>query len=93
LSEIRDAFDAFESAGAVVYGVNPFGAASHRKFAAKHSFTFPLLVDKGGSIAWAYKSGLWLMVRRTVYLIGPDGRVVQAWRGRPDVDEILGAIL
>jgi peroxiredoxin len=81
-----------EDAGAVVYGVNPAAAASHTKFARKLSLPFPLIVDHGGHIARLYKAGLWLLVRRSVYVVTPDGTVAAAWRGAPPVEEILAAI-
>lgn len=81
-----------EDAGAVVYGVNPAAEASHAKFLRKLSLPFALLVDPGGRIAWRYRAGLWLLVRRTVYVISPEGTVVAAWRGAPPVEAILAAI-
>lgn len=93
LGEIRDAWKALEAAGAVVYGVNPFSAESHRKFVQKHNYPFPLLVDAGCRIARAYRSGFWLMVRRTVYIVDPEGRVGYAQRGKPTPVVLLGAML
>jgi peroxiredoxin len=81
-----------EDAGAVVYGVNPAAGASHARFLRKLSLPFPLLVDPGGRIAWRYRAGLWLLVRRTVYVISPAGAVAAAWRGTPPVEAILAAI-
>lgn len=86
---MRDAWQSLKSAGAVVYGVNPSSETSHQRFAKKHSFLFPLIVDKGARIARAYRSGLWLLVRRTVYIIGPDGAIVFARRGKPSPSELL----
>ena len=72
-----------------MYGVNPSSETSHQRFAQKHSFPFPLIVDKGARIARAYRSGLWLLVRRTVYIVGPDGTIVFAQRGKPSPTELL----
>lgn len=91
LCEIRDDWAEFRRLGAAVYGVNGFGANSHGKFVAKFQFPFPLLVDRGWSMARAYHAG-WGVVRRTVYVIGPDGRIVYGKRGKPPVAEILAAI-
>jgi peroxiredoxin Q/BCP len=91
LCEIRDRWSAYEAAGVAVFGVNPQGAASHTKFAAKFGFPFPILVDQGGEIAGVYHAGGWL-VRRTVYGIGADGRVAFAERGSPAPDLVLAAL-
>ena len=41
----RDAWKALQQRGAVVLGISPDGAESHRKFAAKYRLPFPLLSD------------------------------------------------
>ena len=92
MGELRDHWSDFAAAGAVVYGVNPWSRASHAKYASKLSLPFPLLVDKGRRVAQAYNSALWLLVRRTVYVVGPDGKVTFARRGAPPPDEILKAL-
>lgn len=91
LCEIRDDWAAFKRLGAAVYGVNGQGANTHGKFSAKFKFPFPLLVDSGWEMSRAYHSG-WGLVRRTVYVIGPDGRIAYAQRGKPSTAEILSAI-
>jgi thioredoxin-dependent peroxiredoxin len=72
----------------VVYGVNPFGQESHRRFAAKHGFPFPLISDEGGRLARLYHAG-GRIVRRTVYLIGPSRRILFARRGMPSSAEVV----
>jgi len=91
LCEFRDRWSAYQDAGVAVFGVNPQGAASHAKFAAKFHFPFPILVDRGGHIASDYRSG-GRLVRRTVYAIGADGRVAFAQRGMPAPDVVLSAL-
>ena len=54
---VRDAWDAFTAAGAVVLGVSPDGEASHAKFKAKLSLPFTLLSDPDHAVAEAY--GAW----------------------------------
>ncbi len=54
---VRDAWDAFAAAGAVVLGVSPDGEASHAKFKAKFSLPFTLLSDPDHAVAEAY--GAW----------------------------------
>ena len=74
LCEIRDDWSAFQRLGAAVYGINGQGASAHGRFSAKYRFPFPLLVDSGWAVSQAYRAG-WGVVRRTVYVIGPDGRI------------------
>jgi peroxiredoxin Q/BCP len=93
LCELRDAWKALEAAGAAVYGVNPAGEARHRGFVEKYHFPFPLLVDRGGRIARMYRCGLWLLVRRTVYVLDAEGRVGYAARGKPTPVALLSAML
>ena len=90
LCEFRDSWASVESANAVVFGVNPAGGAKHDKFRKKHKLPFPLLVDEGQAIAKLYNSG-GLVPRRTVYLIGPDGKIRYAERGKPEPSKVLAA--
>jgi peroxiredoxin Q/BCP len=95
LCELRDHWDAFSERGAAVLGINPGGTASHLKFKQRHNFPFRLLVDEGKKVASRYgAAGLagGLIVRRSVYAIGRDGRIVFARRGKPPSREILAAI-
>jgi thioredoxin-dependent peroxiredoxin len=91
LCELRDNWAALQKSDAAVFGVNPRGAESHRRFGSKFSFPFPLIVDAGGRVASDYRCG-GLVVRRTVYVIGRDGRIAWSVRGRPAVEEILAAV-
>ncbi len=90
LCEFRDQWSLVESRNTVVFGVNPGSAESHAEFRAKRSFPFPLLVDREKLVAKQYGAG-GPIVRRTVYLIGPDGTIRYARRGKPAPEEVLGA--
>ena len=90
LCEFRDAWAEAKKRKTVVFGVNPWSEGSHSKFRAKHTLPFPLLVDKGQRVGSLYRTSS-LMVRRTVYLIGPDGRIRYAERGKPDPAVVLAA--
>jgi len=90
LCEFRDSWAQARDRNALVFGVNPQSAASHQRFQKKFTFPFPLLVDEGRLVAALYKAG-GLIVRRTVYLIGPDGLIRYARRGKPPVSEVLAA--
>lgn len=89
---LRDTWFSFAAAGAVVYGVNPASAERHRLFLEKLDLPFPLIVDKGGRVARVFRAGVGPLVRRMVYVIGPDGRVAFSQRGAPPVEEMLKVI-
>jgi len=91
LCELRDSWDRIQAKGAFVMGINPGSAESHRAFKEKHQLPFPVLVDNAKRVAKLYHCG-GLVVRRTVYVIGKDGRILYSKRGKPSVDEILAAI-
>jgi len=90
LCEFRDGWEKAKARNTQVLGVNPQGEASHMKFREKYHFPFPLLVDKGQKVAALYHAD-GLFIKRTVYLIGPDGVVRYAKRGKPDPAEVLAA--
>ncbi len=93
LCEIRDSFASVQSAGAVVFGVNPFSAESHRRFAEGDRFPFRLLVDEGLKVAREYDCAVgWgplSMVWRCVYIVGRDGRIAWAKSGKPAPSDIV----
>jgi peroxiredoxin Q/BCP len=90
LCEFRDRWDQATMRNVVVYGVNPQSAGSHQDFRVKYKFPFPLLVDKGQQVGALYHTN-GLIVKRTVYLIGPDGTILYAKRGKPAPEEVLAA--
>jgi len=84
----RDANDELVAAGAAVWGISPDDAASHRRFREKFDLGFPLLSDVDHAVAEAYgawgektKEGRTYMgIRRSTFLVGPDGTIAHAWR-------------
>ena len=90
LSQFRDRWAAAQRKNTLVFGVNPQSAKSHVRFQAKCRLPFPLLVDPGQKMGELYHAR-GLVVKRTVYLIGPDGRIRYAKRGMPDPDDVLAA--
>src|SRR3989338_800475 len=79
----RDSIKKVESLDAVVLGVSPDGAASHKKFIEKFKLPFVLLSDEDKKICQAY--GVWIEksmygrkymgVARTTFVIGKDGKI------------------
>lgn len=88
LCDFRDRWDQAKAKKVAVFGVNPQNAARHTKFRNKFKFPFPLIVDEDRSIAKLYNAD-GLIVKRTVYLIGPDGVIRFARRGMPSPTEVL----
>jgi peroxiredoxin Q/BCP len=91
---VRDELEDLKAAGVQPLGVNPAGVESHRAYAEKMAFGFPLLSDPDRAIARAYGAlkddgkG----IQRTVYGIRRDGTVAFARRGAPPPAEIIAAL-
>jgi peroxiredoxin Q/BCP len=79
LCSYQEELDDFRDLGAVVWGIGPQGLDSHEGFARGASPAFPLLSDVGGDVIRSYGVHLpGLGLRRSVFVIGPDG--VVRWR-------------
>jgi peroxiredoxin Q/BCP len=100
--DFRDNLKTFDTAGVQVVGVSKDSPASHDKFKAKHSLTFPLASDEDGKICEAY--GVWkeksmygrtyMGIERSTFLIGADGKIARVWRKvkvKGHADEVLEA--
>jgi peroxiredoxin Q/BCP len=93
LCSFRDNWEALQAENTVVYGVNPANQEKHSGFATQNRLPFPLLVDANGAIAGSYGCrALFGIVKRTVYIIDRQGRVVWAKRGNPPPSEVLKAL-
>jgi peroxiredoxin Q/BCP len=87
--DFRDLAKAFRKAGTLIVGVSRDSVASHEKFAAKESLTFPLLADteeKACKLFDVIKEKTlygrkYLGVDRSTFLIDASGRLHQEWRG------------
>jgi peroxiredoxin Q/BCP len=91
LCNLRDDLVRLRERNVFVVGINPGSPGSHQAFKTKHSYPFPLLVDSGKRVAKLYNAA-GVVVKRTVYLIGRDGRIKFSRRGAPTVEEILAAV-
>ncbi|HEU5477424.1 MAG TPA: thioredoxin-dependent thiol peroxidase [Gaiellaceae bacterium] len=100
---IRDSYAAFEGAGAVVLGISPDDESKHVKFKEKYGLPFTLLADPQHEVAERY--GVWgekrfrgrafLGVKRTTFLIAPDGmvaRVMHDVKPKTHADDVLTAL-
>ena len=88
LCEFRDVRQLAGDRGVLVYGINPGSAESHSSFRNKQNLPFPLLVDADKKVASLYHAN-GLIVKRTVYLVGRDGMIRFAKRGKPKPEEVL----
>jgi peroxiredoxin Q/BCP len=88
LCEFRDQWSDVTAKDTAVFGVNPGSAEKHQDFRSRRQFPFPLLVDKGQQVARLYHAN-GLIVKRTVYLIGKDGVIRYAQRGKPAPADVL----
>ena len=91
LCQMRDQWDAIRGRSVDVFGVNPQSPESHSRFRQKFHFPFPLLVDRGQKVGALYHTN-GLIVKRTVYLIGPEGTIRFARRGMPKTSEVLASL-
>ena len=100
---IRDAYGEFERAGAVVLGVSPDSVQRHAKFRDKYDLPFTLLADPDHEVAerygaWGekkYMGRTYMSVRRSTFVVGPDGKVVKVMRDvKPatHADDVLAAL-
>ena len=72
----RDAADRLDELDAEVVGVSPQSLDSHERFRAKHRLTVPLLADPERRVIRAYGVlGPAGMVRRSIFIVDPDGIV------------------
>jgi len=100
---IRDAYDEFERAGAVVLGVSPDDERSHVKFKKKYDLPFTLLADTEHAVAedygvWNEKSYLgkkYWGVSRSTFVIDADGNlkaVMHNVKPATHTDDVLAAL-
>jgi peroxiredoxin Q/BCP len=93
----------FEKAGAVLLGISPDSVEAQKKFEAKHKLGVPLLADSNKAVTTAYGCyGEKKMygrvvqgIKRTTYLIDPQGRVAKVWENvRVDghAEKVLAAL-
>jgi len=93
LSAVRATLDEFHALDTQPLGINPGSAESHRQFIDQLDLTFDLLVDEGLAVAEAYgvlkpEGG----IRRTVVIVGKNGKIISRAEGAPPPAELLSAI-
>ncbi|MEV7424181.1 MULTISPECIES: peroxiredoxin [unclassified Streptomyces] len=74
LCSYSSGLETFTDLGAEVWGISPQDVDSHEAFARKYDLRIPLLADTDRSVAQAFGiAARGIGVRRSVFLIGPDG--------------------
>jgi peroxiredoxin Q/BCP len=84
---LRDFWGELKQAGVTVLGISPDSVANQKAFADKYELNFALLSDPDHAVAeaydvWAEKSMYgkkYFGILRSSFLIGEDGRIIQAW--------------
>jgi thioredoxin-dependent peroxiredoxin len=79
----RDEFPKFGGLNAVILGVSPDSAESHKKFIAKYKLPFDLLSDENKEVlekyeVWKEKNNygkIYMGVERTTYIIDENGMI------------------
>jgi peroxiredoxin Q/BCP len=92
LCAVRDDYSGFQAKNVKVFGINPGNIESHKKFVKRYSFQFPLLVDADRKAAREFGCDSWPIVKRTVFVIDLDGKVVYMKQGMPSNKEILETV-
>ena len=79
----------FRKQGADILGVSRDSARSHQNFCDKQGFGFELVSDPDETLCNAFETikekqlygRKYIGIERSTFLLDPDGRVAQAWRG------------
>ena len=101
--QFRDQYEQFVKAGAVVYGVSRDNLKSHDGFKEKLELPFELIADTEEKMCHLFgvvKNKIMYGkkvkgIERSTFLIGPDGILVEEWRGikvAGHVDEVLKSV-
>ena len=96
LRTVEGAREQLGTLGVKVVGVNPAEGASHRAFATRAGLGFPLVTDRGGSVARLFRAGVqvpggfWPVA--TVVLVNPERKIRLVNRGTPSVAAIVRSV-
>jgi peroxiredoxin Q/BCP len=92
----QERLELFERLKVKVFGFNSAEADSHEEFAKQSGITFPLLTDRGGSVARQFRACIQLPLKpifiRSVYLVNPERKIRLGNRGNPSVDAIARSV-
>lgn len=94
LAGLEQARSAFEKLNTQVLAINPASVTSHQNYCDKKGFGFPILSDPDKQTLARYKAlkDDGQKVQRSVYAVGPDGKIIFAEQGHADYKEIMELI-
>jgi peroxiredoxin Q/BCP len=77
--EFSELHEQFVAQDCVVLGVSTDSVESHREFAEKYRFPFPLLADAGGKFAHAFGVLEGTRAQRATFVLDREGRLVRSF--------------
>ena len=101
---LQERIDAFDDAGATVFGISADSPFSQGAFREEHGIEFDLVSDMGGEAIRAYglemdipDLGLYGIANRAVFVLDGEGTVTYAWvaddpTNEPPYDDVLDAV-
>ncbi len=93
LCTLRDELDRFKVLNTKIIASNPASVESHKKFAKRQNYVFPILSDKDRTMAKAYNvHGITGFNKRTVYIVDKHGVIRFAQRGMHSNDDLINFI-
>ena len=78
MCEYRDNKQRIDGLEAEMVGISPQGVESHEGFIRNHDLSLPLVADEDQSVAEAYGIKLGPSLRRSVFIVDPEGKI--AWK-------------
>lgn len=91
---IRDQYESFTDANALVVGINSGSVESHKAFRQKHNLPFTLLSDPGDAVlkAFGVRNFMFLTGRET-FVVGLDGKIAFTFKGMfKDTEHVEGVL-
>ncbi|QKY21223.1 redoxin domain-containing protein [Halolamina sp. CBA1230] len=101
---LQERLDAFESAGASVFGVSADSPFSQGAFREEHGIEFDLVSDMAGEVIREYglemdipDLGLYGIANRAVFVLDDEGTVTYSWvaddpTNEPPYDDVIAAV-
>ncbi len=86
MSGLRDSKAQFDDSSAQVLGVSLDDLETQTKFAESLKLPFPLLSDKDGKAATAYRVKGEMWANRTTFVIDETGKITSIIEGRDAID-------
>lgn len=96
LAALQGQRDALARVNTKVFAVNAGEGPAQRALAGELGLQFPILTDRGGSVARLFRACVQLPMKpvyiSTLYLINPERKVRLSNRGRPSIEAVVRSI-